>query len=111
MCIRDRYEVLGDIWVVERNPYLQEDMLDNPKRRYALTEAMRHRLRDIEQRRPPGAQLREPRVRRQSALISIASTCLSRRASAATCSFPASDRRAHTTAPRAAAGAPLPGNE
>nr|MBP8120512.1 DUF3683 domain-containing protein [Burkholderiales bacterium] len=45
------YEVLGDIWVVERNPYLQEDMLDNPKRRYALTEAMRHRLRDIEQRR------------------------------------------------------------
>ena len=45
------YEVLGDIWVVERNPYLQEDMLDNPKRRYALGEAMRHRLGDIEKRR------------------------------------------------------------
>jgi len=45
------YEVLGDIWVVERNPYLQDDMLDNPKRRYALTEAMRHRLREIEKRR------------------------------------------------------------
>ncbi len=45
------YEVLGDIWVVERNPYLQEDMLDNPKRRYALAEAMRHRLSDIEKRR------------------------------------------------------------
>ena len=45
------YEVLGDIWVVERNPYLQEDMLDNPKRRYALSEAMRHRLGDIEKRR------------------------------------------------------------
>ena len=45
------YEVLGDIWVVERNPYLQEDMLDNPKRRYALAEAMRHRLGDIEKRR------------------------------------------------------------
>lgn len=45
------YEVLGDIWVVERNPYLQEDMLDNPKRRYAITEAMRHRLREIEKRR------------------------------------------------------------
>ncbi|MBY0571005.1 MAG: DUF3683 domain-containing protein, partial [Burkholderiaceae bacterium] len=27
------YEVLGDIWVVRRNPYLQDDMLDNPKRR------------------------------------------------------------------------------
>ena len=45
------YEVLGDIWVVERNPYLQEDMLDNPKRRYAITEAMRHRLGEIEKRR------------------------------------------------------------
>ncbi len=45
------YEVLGDIWVVERNPYLQEDMLDNPKRRYAITQAMRHRLGEIEKRR------------------------------------------------------------
>ncbi len=27
------YEVLGDIWVVRRNPYLQDDLLDNPKRR------------------------------------------------------------------------------
>ncbi|MEP7154804.1 MAG: FAD/FMN-binding oxidoreductase [Betaproteobacteria bacterium] len=45
------YEVLGDIWVVERNPYLQEDMLDNPKRRYALAQAMRHRLSEIERRR------------------------------------------------------------
>ena len=45
------YEVLGDIWVVERNPYLQEDMLDNPKRRYALAAAMRHRLGEIEKRR------------------------------------------------------------
>ena len=45
------YEVLGDIWAVERNPYLQEDMLDNPKRRLALTEAMRHRLHEIEKRR------------------------------------------------------------
>ena len=24
------YEVLGDIWVDERNPYLQDDLLDNP---------------------------------------------------------------------------------
>ena len=24
------YEVLGDIWVVARNPYLQDDLLDNP---------------------------------------------------------------------------------
>ena len=30
------YEVLGDIWVVQRNPYLQDDLLDNPKRRQLL---------------------------------------------------------------------------
>ncbi|MFN7221222.1 MAG: DUF3683 domain-containing protein [Burkholderiales bacterium] len=45
------YEVLGDIWVVERNPYLQDDLLDNPKRRAMLIEAMRHRLHEIEKRR------------------------------------------------------------
>ena len=30
------YEVLGDIWVVQRNPYLEDDLLDNPKRRAQL---------------------------------------------------------------------------
>jgi FAD/FMN-containing dehydrogenase/Fe-S oxidoreductase len=45
------YEVLGDIWVVQRNPYLQDDLLDNPKRRKLLVDAMRHRLREIEKRR------------------------------------------------------------
>ncbi len=33
------YEVLGDIWVVQRNPYLQDDLLDNPKRRSQLVDA------------------------------------------------------------------------
>jgi hypothetical protein len=27
------YEVLGDIWVVQRNPYLEDDLLDNRDRR------------------------------------------------------------------------------
>src|SRR6266850_7998946 len=45
------YEVLGDIWVVERNPFLQNDLLDNPKRLDALIEALRHRLGQIETRR------------------------------------------------------------
>ena len=49
------YEVLGDIWVVQRNPYLQDDLLDNPKRRSALIEALHHRLRAIEARRAPQA--------------------------------------------------------
>lgn len=48
------YEVLGDIWVVQRNPYLEDDLLDNPKRRAALIEALQHRLREIEKRRTPG---------------------------------------------------------
>ena len=30
------YEVLGDIWVVSRNPYLQDDLLGNRRRRAAL---------------------------------------------------------------------------
>ena len=45
------YEVLGDIWVVRRNPYLQDDMLDNPKRRQALIDALDHRLTEVEKRR------------------------------------------------------------
>jgi hypothetical protein len=45
------YEVLGDIWVVSRNPYLQDDLLDNPGRRAALIEAMHHRLDEIAKRR------------------------------------------------------------
>jgi FAD/FMN-containing dehydrogenase/Fe-S oxidoreductase len=45
------YEVLGDIWVVSRNPYLQDDLLGNRKRRNALVGALRHRLHAIEERR------------------------------------------------------------
>lgn len=45
------YEVLGDIWVVQRNPYLQDDMLDNPKRRQSLIDALNHRLAEVERRR------------------------------------------------------------
>ncbi|MBV8468891.1 MAG: FAD/FMN-binding oxidoreductase, partial [Burkholderiaceae bacterium] len=45
------YEVLGDIWVVQRNPYLQDDLLDTPKRRALLIEALHHRLREVERRR------------------------------------------------------------
>src|SRR5687768_14736366 len=47
------YEVLGDIWVVQRNPYLQDDLLDNPGRRKLLVEALHHRLAEIQKRRTP----------------------------------------------------------
>ena len=49
------YEVLGDIWVVQRNPYLQDDLLDNPKRRGQLVDALNHRLGEVEKRRTPAA--------------------------------------------------------
>ena len=48
------YEVLGDMWVVQRNPYLQDDLLANPKRRRALVEALRHRMAEVQKRRTPG---------------------------------------------------------
>ena len=44
------YEVLGDIWVVGRNPYLEDDLLSNRRRRKALVEALHHRLREIRKR-------------------------------------------------------------
>jgi len=47
------YEVLGDIWVVQRNPYLQDDLLDNPRRRKLLIEALNHRLGEVQARRTP----------------------------------------------------------
>ncbi|MVW79213.1 DUF3683 domain-containing protein [Bordetella sp. 02P26C-1] len=49
------YEVLGDIWVVRRNPYLQDDLLENPKRRKLLIEALHHRLAEIDKRREPNS--------------------------------------------------------
>src|SRR5512140_471991 len=45
------YEVLGDIWVVRRNPYLEDDLLDSPRRLNMLVGAMRHRLAEIDKRR------------------------------------------------------------
>ena len=62
------YEVLGDIWVVQRNPYLQDDLLDNPRRRRLLIEALHHRLGEVEKRRTPGS-------RRRRATRSSASCC------------------------------------
>ncbi len=45
------YEVLGDMWVVKRNPYIEDDLLGNRKRRGALVEGMRNRLNSIDARR------------------------------------------------------------
>jgi FAD/FMN-containing dehydrogenase/Fe-S oxidoreductase len=44
---------MGDIWVVQRNPYLQDDLLDNPTRRRQLIDALYHRLGEVNSRRTP----------------------------------------------------------
>jgi hypothetical protein len=41
------FEVLGDLWVVTRNPYIQDDLLENRKRFESLTHALNHRLDQI----------------------------------------------------------------
>ncbi|MCU7842266.1 MAG: DUF3683 domain-containing protein [Candidatus Thiodiazotropha sp. (ex Monitilora ramsayi)] len=44
------FEVLGDMWVIARNPYLQDDLLNNEERRNALIDALKHRLDQFELR-------------------------------------------------------------
>ncbi|MCX7672935.1 MAG: FAD/FMN-binding oxidoreductase [Thiobacillaceae bacterium] len=51
------FEVLGDIWVVTRNPYLEDDLLADRRRRRLLIEALRHRLAEIERRRQGNAKV------------------------------------------------------
>ncbi len=53
------FEVLGDLWVVSRNPYLQDDLLDNPKRRQALIDALYHRIRAIDERSNNNAKVQK----------------------------------------------------
>nr|CAA6814774.1 MAG: FAD/FMN-containing dehydrogenases [uncultured Thiotrichaceae bacterium] len=43
-------EMLGDMWVVARNPYIQDDLLENPKRQRSLLDTLRGRLESIEER-------------------------------------------------------------
>jgi len=79
------FEVLGDIWVVERNPYLQDDLLDNPKRQALLVDALRHRLREIETRRQAGAGADVARDTKVAQLVAAANVAVDRFAA----SFPA----------------------
>jgi FAD/FMN-containing dehydrogenase/Fe-S oxidoreductase len=44
------FEVLGDMWVVTRNPYIQDDLLENLRRRRLLLQALTHRLDQFELR-------------------------------------------------------------
>jgi FAD/FMN-containing dehydrogenase/Fe-S oxidoreductase len=44
------FEVLGDMWVIKRNPYVKDDLINNPKRRDSLIGALKHRLKQVELR-------------------------------------------------------------
>ncbi|MEF8699182.1 MAG: DUF3683 domain-containing protein [Candidatus Accumulibacter sp. UW20] len=65
------YEVLGDIWVVQRNPYLEDDLLASRERRQALVEALRHRLREIEKRRQGNERVRQLIVASEAAVTAF----------------------------------------
>ncbi|MCC7115504.1 MAG: DUF3683 domain-containing protein [Burkholderiales bacterium] len=72
------FEVLGDIWVVERNPYLQDDLLDNPKRRDLLVGALRHRLTEIEKRRRAQAGVDPSRDEKVAKLVAATAEAIDR---------------------------------
>ncbi|VAW52768.1 FAD/FMN-containing dehydrogenases [hydrothermal vent metagenome] len=44
------FEVLGDMWVIKRNPFVKDDLLSNTKRRDSLISALKHRLNQVELR-------------------------------------------------------------
>jgi FAD/FMN-containing dehydrogenase/Fe-S oxidoreductase len=44
------FEVLGDMWVISRNPFIQDDLIENRRRWESLVHALYHRLDQIEQR-------------------------------------------------------------
>src|SRR5574337_244887 len=72
------YEVLGDIWVVTRNPYFQDDLLANRDRRDALVEALRHRLREVEKRREQSAGEDPERSAKVARLVEAAQAAVDR---------------------------------
>jgi FAD/FMN-containing dehydrogenase/Fe-S oxidoreductase len=44
------FEVLGDMWVIIRNPFIQDDLMENRKRWASLVHALHHRLDQIDTR-------------------------------------------------------------
>ncbi len=72
------YEVLGDIWVVQRNPYLEDDLLATPSRREALVQALRHRLAEVEKRRSESAGEDPERSRKVALLVEAAHKAVDR---------------------------------
>ncbi|MGE5130206.1 MAG: DUF3683 domain-containing protein [Sphingomonadaceae bacterium] len=53
------YEVLGEMWVVLRNPYLEDDLIAHLRRRAEVLAGMRRRLDEIEARRGESGRVAE----------------------------------------------------
>jgi len=51
------YEVLGEIWAIQRNPYLEDELISRPQRRSEAIGGMRRRLQEIEARRSGAAKV------------------------------------------------------
>jgi Protein of unknown function (DUF3683). len=43
-------EILGDMWIVQRNPYIHDDLLENRQRRQSLLDTLNGRVATIEER-------------------------------------------------------------
>ncbi|WP_374480577.1 DUF3683 domain-containing protein [Zoogloea sp.] len=72
------YEVLGDVWVVQRNPYLQDDLLGNRDRLGALIGALRHRLHEVEKRREESSDEDPERSAKVASLVQAANAAVDR---------------------------------
>lgn len=72
------YEVLGDVWVVQRNPYLQDDLLANRDRLGALIGALRHRLAEVEKRREEASAEDPERSAKVASLVVAANGAVDR---------------------------------
>ena len=44
------FEILGDMWVITRNPFIQDDLMESKKRWGSLVHALHHRLDQIDAR-------------------------------------------------------------
>jgi hypothetical protein len=44
------FELLGDMWIVVRNPFIFDDLLNNPRRKHSLIETLESRLAHIVER-------------------------------------------------------------
>lgn len=51
------YEVLGEMWAIQRNPYLEDGLIGGARARRQMVQGMRRRLGEIEARRGEGDQV------------------------------------------------------